>query len=81
MAIADQCYPVNLVGRPDDVACAALYVASDEASFVNGVNLMVDGGVSIQSAEALVAPALRRGWRPGQLREVGNSPDASGGKE
>jgi NAD(P)-dependent dehydrogenase (short-subunit alcohol dehydrogenase family) len=74
-----QCYPVDRIGRPEDVAYAALYLASDEAAFVNGVNLMVDGGVSIQSAEALVAPALRRGWRPGQLREVGDSTEVIGG--
>lgn len=31
-------------GAPGDVARAALYLASDDASFVTGVNLMVDGG-------------------------------------
>ncbi|GGF77881.1 short-chain dehydrogenase [Azorhizobium oxalatiphilum] len=31
-------------GKPDDVARGALYLASDDASFVTGVNLMVDGG-------------------------------------
>ncbi|MFW7267890.1 SDR family NAD(P)-dependent oxidoreductase [Gluconacetobacter sp. Hr-1-5] len=31
-------------GHPDDVARGALYLASDDASFVTGVNLMVDGG-------------------------------------
>ncbi|ACL62934.1 SDR family NAD(P)-dependent oxidoreductase [Methylobacterium nodulans] len=31
-------------GRPDDVAQAALFLASGEASFVTGINLMVDGG-------------------------------------
>ncbi|MFG1396152.1 SDR family NAD(P)-dependent oxidoreductase [Roseixanthobacter pseudopolyaromaticivorans] len=31
-------------GAPDDVAHAALYLASDDARFVTGINLMVDGG-------------------------------------
>lgn len=31
-------------GVPDDVAHAALYLASDDARFVTGINLMVDGG-------------------------------------
>jgi NAD(P)-dependent dehydrogenase (short-subunit alcohol dehydrogenase family) len=37
-------HPLGL-GRPEDVAWAALYLASDEARWVNGVALPVDGGV------------------------------------
>lgn len=36
--------PMPRFGRPDDVASAALFLASGEAGFVTGVNLMVDGG-------------------------------------
>lgn len=34
-------------GRPQDVVYAALFLASDEAAFVNGANLVVDGGASV----------------------------------
>ncbi len=36
--------PMGRFGKVDDVAQAALYLASDEASFVTGVDLAVDGG-------------------------------------
>ena len=37
--------PVRRLGEPRDVALAYLYLASDEAAFVNGVVLSVDGGL------------------------------------
>ncbi len=36
--------PLARIGRPLDIAYAALYLASDEASFVTGTPLLVDGG-------------------------------------
>jgi NAD(P)-dependent dehydrogenase (short-subunit alcohol dehydrogenase family) len=36
--------PANTTGSPEQVAHAAVYLASDEASFVHGVVLDVDGG-------------------------------------
>ncbi len=38
--------PYPRLGRPDDVAHAALFLASAEARYINGENLMVDGGWS-----------------------------------
>jgi NAD(P)-dependent dehydrogenase (short-subunit alcohol dehydrogenase family) len=37
-------YPLGRFGHVEDVASAILYLASDEASFVTGVALPVDGG-------------------------------------
>jgi NAD(P)-dependent dehydrogenase (short-subunit alcohol dehydrogenase family) len=36
--------PIGRMGRPDEIASAALYLASDEASFVTGSTLVIDGG-------------------------------------
>jgi 3-oxoacyl-[acyl-carrier protein] reductase len=36
--------PLGRLSRPDDIANAALYLASDEANFITGVALEVDGG-------------------------------------
>lgn len=37
-------HPLGRIGKPDDIAYAVLYLASDESSFVTGVELPVDGG-------------------------------------
>ena len=36
--------PSARVGRPDEIASTVLFLASDDASFINGVELFVDGG-------------------------------------
>jgi len=41
-------HPVGRIGRPEEVAFAVLMLASGEASFITGVNLPVDGGLTSQ---------------------------------
>jgi NAD(P)-dependent dehydrogenase (short-subunit alcohol dehydrogenase family) len=38
--------PMGRVGDPDEIAKAAVFLASDDASFVNGIELFVDGGLA-----------------------------------
>jgi NAD(P)-dependent dehydrogenase (short-subunit alcohol dehydrogenase family) len=38
--------PRRKMGRPEEIATAALFLASDDSSYVNGVELSVDGGFS-----------------------------------
>jgi NAD(P)-dependent dehydrogenase (short-subunit alcohol dehydrogenase family) len=38
--------PRGKMGRPEEIATVALFLASDDSSFVNGVELSVDGGFS-----------------------------------
>ena len=40
--------PLGRLGRPEDVAYGALYLASDESSFVTGSELVIDGGRTAQ---------------------------------
>ncbi len=41
-------HPIGHVGRPDDVGYGIVYLASDEASFITGSDLVIDGGYTAQ---------------------------------
>lgn len=42
-------YPINRIGRPEDVAASAVYLCSEEASWISGVTLKVAGGQQVPS--------------------------------
>lgn len=42
--IAERTTPVGFAGAPSDIAMGVVYLASEEARFVNGIELVIDGG-------------------------------------
>jgi meso-butanediol dehydrogenase/(S,S)-butanediol dehydrogenase/diacetyl reductase len=46
IAIAEET-PMGRLGRPEEIAAAILFLASDDASFMTGAAMVVDGGISI----------------------------------
>ena len=43
----EQAIPVGGLGEPDDIAHAMLFLASDEAKYITGQTLVVDGGQTL----------------------------------
>lgn len=48
-AMIDSVCMLGRLGVPDDIAYGAVYLGSDESSFVTGTNLVIDGGVHISN--------------------------------
>jgi NAD(P)-dependent dehydrogenase (short-subunit alcohol dehydrogenase family) len=40
-------HPLGRLGKPEDIASASVYLASDESAWITGHNLIIDGGLSI----------------------------------
>jgi gluconate 5-dehydrogenase len=49
--------PVRRWGKPEEVAALALFLASDEASYINGTIIAADGGITINGDLAKVKTA------------------------
>jgi NAD(P)-dependent dehydrogenase (short-subunit alcohol dehydrogenase family) len=48
-------YPMPRLCAPEDVANAVCFLASDEAAFINGTTLVVDGGATVYMPSAQFA--------------------------
>lgn len=46
-AATERLIPMGYVGAPEDVAAAAAWLASDQAGYVTGTTLFVDGGMTL----------------------------------
>jgi meso-butanediol dehydrogenase / (S,S)-butanediol dehydrogenase / diacetyl reductase len=50
--------PQRRVGEPEEIASAAVFLASDEASYITGASMVVDGGVSARVALPIRLPVV-----------------------
>ena len=54
VATVQQSIPLRRAGRVEDVAKAVVWLASDEADYVTGITLRVDGGLNLPMMQALI---------------------------
>jgi 3-oxoacyl-[acyl-carrier protein] reductase len=62
--------PLGIAGFPDDIANAALYLASDEARYISGHTLVVDGGQTTNGGSARIHRSKTALVREAGIREV-----------
>ncbi|AWW75349.1 3-oxoacyl-ACP reductase [Erythrobacter sp. KY5] len=53
--------PMGRIGEPEDIAAAAAFLASEDAAFITGVNLPVDGGVSASNGQPNFLAYMQQG--------------------
>ena len=58
-------YPARRMAQPDEIARVALFLASDDASFVNGTYLLADGGILSRISGSVRGRAVRIVGLPG----------------
>jgi len=46
VAALEATVPMNRLGTPDEIAKAAVFLASDDSSYITGIELFVDGGTA-----------------------------------
>ncbi len=47
-AVDREQHPAGRVGTPEDIAAACLYLCAEEAGFITGANLVIDGGMTVK---------------------------------
>lgn len=54
---AEMYHPIRRVGRPRDIAAGVSFLVSDDAAFITGHSLVIDGGLTIQLQDSVAARA------------------------